>query len=197
MKQKAFTLIELLVVIGIIGILSAIGIVSFGAVREKARRGACIATLRSNFNSDENLVAYWNFDEGAGTTAKDFWGNNGTINGAGNAYVSDSIIDTALNLDLPHYITVSDSQALSPSNAVSIEVWVKTAWAGAGHIIRKYDASPFPGFSLYKDTIIDFRFWAGGSGGGGWLFCNRNIADGNWHYLVGTAEKGGGKKNLL
>ena len=133
MKQKAFTLIELLVVIGIIGILSAIGVVSFGAVREKARRGACIATLRSNFNSDENLVAYWNFDEQspgtvAPTTAgaiKDFWEHNGTV--TGNPVYQDGIIDSALSFDGNDYVSIFSTQNFKKEEG-TIEMWVKPSF---------------------------------------------------------------------
>lgn len=36
-KQKAFTLIELLVVIAIVGVLASIILVSFSAIKEKAK----------------------------------------------------------------------------------------------------------------------------------------------------------------
>ncbi|MDI6891344.1 MAG: LamG domain-containing protein, partial [Thermodesulfovibrionales bacterium] len=92
------------------------------------------------------------------------------------------------------YVVALDSSSLSPSSAMTIEAWVKTTWTGTNHIIYKYDASPYPGFSLYKDDTTDFRFWAGGTGGGDWVYCYKNIADGNWHHIVGTAEMGGQKK---
>ena len=41
MKQKGFTLIELLVVVAIIGILAAIGVLSFGGFQKGAKKNAC------------------------------------------------------------------------------------------------------------------------------------------------------------
>ena len=43
MKVKAFTLMELMIVIVIIGILSAVGMVMFGGLTEKAKRNGTIA----------------------------------------------------------------------------------------------------------------------------------------------------------
>ena len=43
MKQRAFTLMELMIVIVIIGILSAVGMVMFGGLTEKAKRNGTIA----------------------------------------------------------------------------------------------------------------------------------------------------------
>ena len=43
MKQKGFTLIELLVVVAIIGILAAIGIVSYNGFQNASKRNATLA----------------------------------------------------------------------------------------------------------------------------------------------------------
>lgn len=49
--KKAFTLVELLVVIGIIGILSAILLVSMGAGTESARAAKCLGNMKSLWNA--------------------------------------------------------------------------------------------------------------------------------------------------
>ena len=46
MKNKGFTIIELLVVVAIIGILAAVGVVSFGGFTENAK----INLTKSNHN---------------------------------------------------------------------------------------------------------------------------------------------------
>ena len=51
MKQKAFTLMELMIVIVIIGILSAVGMVMFGGLSEKAKRNVTIA--------NHNILKKW------------------------------------------------------------------------------------------------------------------------------------------
>ena len=52
-KQKGFTLIELLVVVAIIGILAAIGVVSFGGFQGAAKRNA----VTSNHNNLKKFMA--------------------------------------------------------------------------------------------------------------------------------------------
>ena len=77
-----------------------------------------------------NLVAYWKFDEGTGTTAADSSanGNTGTLtNGpswaagiAGNALYFDGIDDN---------VTVMDSNSLDLSNSFTLSAWVNPAVA--------------------------------------------------------------------
>jgi prepilin-type N-terminal cleavage/methylation domain-containing protein len=55
--RQAFTLIELLVVITIIGILAALLFPTFGTIREKGQRVACISNLRQLYTA---LMLYCN-----------------------------------------------------------------------------------------------------------------------------------------
>ncbi len=190
--QNGFTLLELLVVIAIIGVLASVVLVSFPSATKKARLGNALHfsdNLRGSLQQD--MVAWGKVDETSGSVAKDAWWNqlNGAVVGA--TWTTEGIKNGALSFDGNDYVSVPDSIFLSPSQAITIELWVKTTWTGTGHLIYKYDASPYPGFGLYKDGTTDFRLWAGGTS---WVYCYKNIADGDWHHLVGTAEKGGQKK---
>ena len=194
--KKGFTILELLVVIAIIGVLASIILVAYNGQIDKARTAKTLQWAGSvNHSLGDRAVGVWTFDNITGTTVYDDSGNNnnGTIyNGA---IQVDGVVGKAMSFDgVNDYILVPDSVSLSPLQGITIELWVKTNSTNSGHLIYKYDASPSPGYGLYKDGIIDFRFWAGG---GSWVYCNKNIADGTWHHLVGTAEMGGQKKVYL
>ena len=87
--SKAFTLIELLMVISVIALIAAMVFNSLRGARESARiSNALVFQHQMHSLLGPDLVGWWNFDEGSGTTANDIsgFGNNGTIIGA--TYVS-------------------------------------------------------------------------------------------------------------
>jgi len=112
----------------------AITLTSGGVVKAKAFKSGYNASAEASasftqaFTSTTNtgLVAYWNFNEGAGTTAADSSGNGNTgilTNGpswaagiSGNALYFDGIDDN---------VTVMDSTSLDISGAFTLSAWVK------------------------------------------------------------------------
>jgi prepilin-type N-terminal cleavage/methylation domain-containing protein len=58
MNQKGFTLIELMIVVVIIGILSAIAIPKFTAIREQANEASCLSNLHALANAEAIYYAY-------------------------------------------------------------------------------------------------------------------------------------------
>ncbi len=85
MSKKGFTLIELLVVVAVLALLASIVFSNLGGAREGARISNALS-FQSQTHSllGSDLVGWWNFNEGSGTTARDIsgYGNNGTIVGA-------------------------------------------------------------------------------------------------------------------
>ena len=135
-------------------------------------------------------LGYWRLDDAATSgCVVDSSGNglNGTPNGGitGNqpgAFTSFGDNDAATAFDgATGYISLGDPAALQPSQ-VSVEAWVNTTNPG-GIIVRKrfygyglaLNGAGDPVFGIDDSNAISYN--ATGSA---------SVADGNWHYLVGT-----------
>ena len=73
MISKGFSIIELLVVVAIIGILSAIGVVSYNGYVEQAKKNDALNTLQSISMAQEEYYADWNkyYTTNSGSSCQD------------------------------------------------------------------------------------------------------------------------------
>jgi fibronectin type 3 domain-containing protein len=147
---------------------------------------------------------YWRLDETSGTTAQDLSGNgdNGTYGSGDTLGVPGAIndgsspADGAITTDgNDDGVMVGSSQVPSPST-FSVEAWFKTTHAG-GKIIGFGNSSSPTGSSSYdkhiyfnSDGSLNFGVYNGEfdvvSAPG-----SMNLADGNWHQVVGTQDGSG------
>jgi hypothetical protein len=131
------------------------------------------------------LVGWWRFDEGAGNIAIDSsgYGNNGTIYGAtwtsgkyGNALAFDGV---------SNYVDVPAASTLFPSNAITIEFWVKIASAD----INSNAYMGFVGRGSRTNGLQIFKDWGTGrvsleTPGSGILTSTTALAPDVWNHVA-------------
>ncbi len=195
MKSKGFTLLELLIVIAIVGILSSVTIIAFPSYTQKARIANTLKfsdNLRGSLQQD--MVAWWSFDETSGTVANDTWWNkfNGTVIGA--TWV-EGIKNNALSFDgVDDYVAIPNP-ALSNYSGLTLSVWIKPFSDGTyGGIINKYY---YPGscsrreFLLRRESSNRIGFWMGyNNGASAYVLStpttNLVLAKNGWTHIVAT-----------
>jgi len=75
---------------------------------------------------EPNLVGWWKFDEGSGTTASDSSGNgnDGTLNGD-TSWTAGKVGSYALDFDGDgDYVEIADDDSLTPSSQITIAFWI-------------------------------------------------------------------------
>lgn len=104
-----------------------------------------------------------------------------------------------------NFVRINEGDALWPSASFSVEAWVKTTSTSGGQLVMKYQCAgscPAPSYAYYSlrfDTsgnpIFEFRSDASATAA---IITDttHNIADGNWHHLVGVRDVPGQKAVL-
>jgi peptidoglycan hydrolase-like protein with peptidoglycan-binding domain len=139
----------------------------------------CLTTFPlSAFADSTNLVGYWKFDEGAGTTAVDSstYGNNGTLVGSGVTYSNVQVAPiTASNPYSLHFngasgtgVVVPDSSSLEMTSALTAMAWIY--WDGTGGDNVVFDKSnraggDTPNYRLILKSDGRLALWNGFAAG--------------------------------
>ncbi len=153
------------------------------------------AQIDASFLPD--LISWWDGDTVSGTTAFDIQdGNNGTLmNGATTA---PGKVGKAFSLDgVDDYIEIADNINLKPTNAITVNAWVKSNSIPDGvsmHFIDRHSfesGKPNEGYALACNSagLPSFGLWTnpaspiqkGVSG-------TTNIVDDKFHHLAGTYD---------
>jgi len=91
--------------------------------------------------TDPNLIGWWKFDEGSGTTASDFsgHGNDGTF--GGNPQWVEGIMGGALALDGSDYVAIDSVVDDITSTNITISAWIRTTQTGEGNVFACNDSA--------------------------------------------------------
>ena len=83
--------------------------------------------------TDPNLIGWWTFDEGSGSTALDFsgHGNNGKL--GGDPQWVEGVIGGALDLS-GDYVSIDGVVDDITSNDITLSAWIKTTQGGEGNV---------------------------------------------------------------
>lgn len=94
---------------------------------------AGLTNLDPLYSADE-LVGWWSFEEGFGTTATDFSskGNNGTLVNNPNRQIQGCLAGGCISYDGDDYVNIADNDTLDfGTGNFSLEVWVKIPISGS------------------------------------------------------------------
>lgn len=182
-----FTLIELLVVVAIIGLLSAIILVSLQNARDKARIGRGLEFSSQIYHAlASDRVAEWRFSDNL--TDISGYGNNGVI-GQGSITYGAGVVPggKAALFDSSAYIMALDSPSLDVTSALTVEAWVKpNNVASNWSIVRKGSifGDPSDPYELYYNggRVV---FYVNGVASA--LVSDQNLLQqGKWHHIAGV-----------
>lgn len=194
----AFTLIELLVVVAVLALLASIVFSNLGGAREGARISNALSFQSQAHNLlGSDLVGWWNFDEGSGTTAKDISGyeNHGTIVGAKYVDGVPGTGGTALDLgEGGNYVDVGNSSVFNFQDEFTLSVWIKADSIDevVGGVITKGQEGGWINneYMLLRSSGDSMRFYVSdGTSSNNINIARIDLATGNWIHVIGTISR--------
>jgi hypothetical protein len=141
-------------------------------------------------SADQDMVAWWKFDEGSGTTVLDWSGHENHVTLHGSDWVAGVFGDAGLRIG--GYGAIHNlSYAASDLTGVTVCAWIRTT-SGATQYIVSFDRNEY------------YRLEINGSGGGtgqvGWDVMTSSgqvdygsvtrVDDGLWHHVTGVYDRG-------
>ena len=138
---------------------------------------------------NENIVALWHLNEYSGNIVHDSSGNgnDGTLSGAS---WERGLFGNGLKFDNENDIViVPDSDSLSITGAITIEIWIKTERGTTTHLsspLITKNGNNIPSYHLgFYGNEGNIEFYIN-SGNPMLIVGDKNLNDGGWHHVVGT-----------
>jgi len=128
--------------------------------------------------TDPNLIGWWKFDEGYGSTALDWSGheNHGTLEGK--PQWIEGVMNGGLNLSGGGYVAINDVVDDITSTNITLSAWVKTTQANEGEVFAANDSGSDYALMFGVQDGNPYR-WDGGD-----QQYPPAINDGQWHMLT-------------
>lgn len=180
-------LLSLLVLLAMLPFLTGATIVIRGPRQPAAGAGGNGIT--------SGLVAYWQFDEGSGSTVSDWTANNNDSIGSGGSpnWDASGKFGSALQFvrDDGDYYSIADSATVDLGATFTISCWIKwdstagdSQWI-LGKDVDTGDPDRAYAFGLYKPASNHLlTFQSAGSNHSGSSSLTSWAADGNWHHIA-------------
>ena len=156
----------------------------------------CLSGLVAGQTSslEQDTIAYWNFDEGTGTTAGDSVGNNdGTINGA---TWTTGKINSGLSFDGTNDYVEFDDPQIRRNNGFSLSLWVNINSYNSGE--RAIITTNFPGqgtegvlymgINRQQEGDIRFTHWTGSSSDRHDYTTSQTFNTNEWIHIIATYD---------
>jgi hypothetical protein len=137
---------------------------------------------------DTSLVGLWTFDEGTGSTAYDYSGNNATGSWAGTpSYVGGKVGDWAGSFDgSTDNVTIPYNSAVATTGTYSITAWYVSNGSGGSLVNISNSGSNRNGIDVVGGGYVGVGYYNGSSYQG----FNSYAAVSGWNFVVLTVQNG-------
>ena len=141
--------------------------------------------------SDSNLMAYWRFDEGSGSSTLDSTinDNDGTLYD-GATFSSLAMANSSLDARVDHSnVVVADDATLDiGTGSYSFETWFNSDQGGNKYMFRKIGSESSEYWLMLAGDEVKFKV-KDNDGDSVEIKHNSDYADGEWHYVVGVVDQ--------
>lgn len=186
-NNRGFTLIELLIVIAILGILSALVLVGFAALRERARITKGISFSRQIESVLRNECSgIWRFEQVSGTTTLNECHASTDLTLYGGAVITDDGIRGEQAIDFPvsgSYSRTLNVPAIDGSTGFTISLWMYP------RTLIGHDIAVGAGWPYVSRNINRFLFsWRDSANIWNGLYSGYIVETDKWYHVVATHD---------